>query len=111
MNTLRAHPLLQIEDVSVSAVLDYQTLTRKDLATDEVTKIDCTVGNVLVLECENEPRRRFTIRPSGTEPLLKIYTQWYEPVKDVSRVEEQFNDLHKRLEGLGETLEGLLLNI
>lgn len=111
MNTLRAHPLLQIEDVSVSVVLDYQTLTKKDLATGEVTKIDCTVGNVLVLECENEPRRRFTIRPSGTEPLLKIYTQWYEPVQDTARVEEQFNDLHKRLEGLGETLEGLLLNI
>jgi phosphoglucomutase len=111
MNTLRANPLTQIEDVSVSAVLDYQTLTKKDLTRGSTSEIDCTSGNVLVLECENEPRKRFTIRPSGTEPLLKIYTQWYEPVSDASRVEEQFNSVHKRLEGLGETLEGLLLNI
>lgn len=111
MNTLRANPLTRIEDVSVSAVLDYQTLTKKDIATGETSAIDCTRGNVLVLECEDEPRKRFTIRPSGTEPLLKIYTQWYEPVQDTSRSEEQFNNVHKRLEGLGETLEGMLLNL
>lgn len=111
MNTLRANPLSKIEDVSVSAVLDYQTLKKRDIATGESSEIDCTSGNVLVLECEGDPRKRFTIRPSGTEPLLKIYTQWYEPVLDTSKTEEQFNSVHKRLEGLGETLEGLLLNL
>ena len=111
MNTLRTNTPAQIEDVKITAVTDYQTLTKKDLATGETSDVDCINGNVLVLECENEPRRRFTIRPSGTEPLLKIYTQWYEPVTDASQVEKQFDNVHKRLEGLGETLEGLLLNL
>lgn len=109
MNTLRTNAPSTIEDVQITAVTDYQTLKKTDLASGETSDVDCINGNVLVLECENEPRRRFTIRPSGTEPLLKIYTQWYEPVTDPAHVEEQFDDLHKRLEGLGETLEGLLL--
>lgn len=111
MNTLRTNTPVHIEDVKITAVTDYLTLKKKQLTSGEETDVDCINGNVLVLECENEPRKRFTIRPSGTEPLLKIYTQWYEPVADASGVEEQFDEVHRRLEGLGETLEGLLLDL
>ncbi|MEO5690762.1 MAG: phospho-sugar mutase [Candidatus Saccharimonadales bacterium] len=109
MNTLRATPITEIHDQTVTAVIDYQTLIRTDLSTRETTKVDCITGNVIVLECNNDPRCRFTIRPSGTEPKLKIYSQWYEDV--TSDVEAQYGGLSHKLESLGESLEGILLSI
>ncbi len=109
MNTLRETPITEIHDQNVTAVIDYQTLKKTDLASGESTDVDCITGNVIVLECNNDPRCRFTIRPSGTEPKLKIYSQWYEDAS--TDVEAQYGGLSHRLESLGESLEGILLSI
>lgn len=107
MQQLRSNPPAQIGTHKVSAVCDYSSLERKDLATSEVTKIDCLAGNVIVLELGGDTRCRVTVRPSGTEPKLKFYTQWHEsPSADIS---EQYTELEKQLEGLARELEGLAL--
>jgi len=107
MKMLRTSTPEMIGSHSVSAVLDYSTLERKDLKTGEVTKIDCLAGNVIVLELQGDYRCRVTVRPSGTEPKLKFYTQWYEsPDQDIHK---QYADLEDRLEGLAKELEGLAL--
>jgi len=49
-----------------------------------------------------------TIRPSGTEPKLKFYVQWWE--KAETDVRAQSNELNDRLEVLSKTLEGMLLD-
>jgi phosphoglucomutase/phosphomannomutase len=106
MGDLRKSPPAEVGGHPVTAILDYQSLTRRDLKTGEETPIDCVAGNVIVLEL-GEPRRRVTIRPSGTEPKLKFYTQWYEEAE--SDIPAQYDRLDDQLKELGRELEGMLL--
>ncbi len=94
----------------VTAISDYQTLKKTDLATGEQTDLACKVsGNVIVLEFGDE-RRRITVRPSGTEPKLKLYVQWYEDAQgDTGTLKHQLTDVNDMLESLSRELEGILL--
>lgn len=107
MKRLRAEPPQNIGEHRVTAVSDYLSLERKDLVAGHTSPIDCVAGNVIVLEFDGEPRCRITVRPSGTEPKLKFYTQWYDAVGE--NIEAQYLALEQRLEGLGRELEGLVL--
>ena len=109
MHELRHTPPTQLEGHTVSAILDYQSLKRRDLATGEITPIDCIKGDVIVLELDNEYRRRITIRPSGTEPKLKFYVQWFDNARTDSPIRKQCVQLDEHLEVLSKTLEGILL--
>jgi phosphoglucomutase len=108
MTDLRANPPKKLGDHTITGILDYQTLERRDLATGDVTAIDCIKGNVVTLELNGDPRCRVTIRPSGTEPKLKFYVQWWE--KAGADVRVQSDELNLRLEMLSKTLEGMLLD-
>ena len=89
MNDLRENPLQELGGLPVTAVLDYNTLTKTDLATGAQTPFSCRQkGNVLVYEFGDE-RNRLTIRPSGTEPKIKLYLKRYEPVNPYADVQTQ----------------------
>jgi phosphoglucomutase len=109
MNRLRATPPSNVGNHIVTAVLDYKTLRRHDIKTDESSKIDCLSGDVVVLEF-GDRRRRITVRPSGTEPKLKFYIQWYQDTDSSTDVQAQYNDIALNLEGISKELEGLLLD-
>lgn len=110
MTELRQTPPKTLGDHQITAILDYQTLERRDLVTNEVTPIDCIKGNVVTLELDGDERRQVTIRPSGTEPKLKFYVQWHEdaPVAG-DAMETLIDDTNEHLESLSKTLEGMLL--
>lgn len=109
MKQLRKTPPPTVGGIKVTAVLDYNTLQRKDLKTGSITKIKSIKGNVVVLEF-GDARRRLTIRPSGTEPKLKFYVQWREDAKSsmANLIEDQYEKISDHLEGLSRSLEGLL---
>lgn len=109
MANLRSEPPTKVGDYDVTAVLDYGDLTRKDLGTGEVSSIDCITGNVVVLEL-GDPRRRITVRPSGTEPKIKFYVQWYEDIEDSNliAIDAQYTLTSRALEGISRELEGIL---
>lgn len=89
MNDLRENPLQELGGLPVTAVLDYNTLIKTDLATGVQTPFSCRQkGNVLVYEFGDE-RNRLTIRPSGTEPKIKLYLKRYEPVNPYADVQTQ----------------------
>lgn len=106
MAKLRATPPTEIEGHIVTAVLDYQTLERRDLSTGQTTAIDSVKGNIIVLEF-GDHRRRITVRPSGTEPKLKLYNQWYADVE--TSPQAMYDVTAGHLERLSRAFEGMLL--
>lgn len=106
MQSLRDDPPTKIDDHDITAVLDYQTLTRTNLVTGETSPIDCIKGNVFVLECGDQ-RLRITIRPSGTEPKMKSYNQWYQA--ETANPAADYDTIMQELENTSRELEGILL--
>lgn len=109
MRNLRDRPPTHVGSHEVTAVLDYQSLERKDVTNDTISVIDCIKGNVVVLEF-GDKRRRITVRPSGTEPKMKFYIQWHENAVsgNLQAVETQYHDCQAKLEGISRELEGIL---
>lgn len=110
MDTLRKEAPHKLGEHQVTAVLDYSSLTRRDLTTGESSHIDCQSGNVIVLEF-GDTRKRITIRPSGTEPKLKFYVQWYVEAGTAIAINDQYEHMSLQLEGMAKELEGILLDI
>ena len=71
MTTLRTNPPANFGEVKIAALRDYQNCKRTDLATGEVTDVDSHKSNVLYFEVNETDW--FCIRPSGTEPKIKVY--------------------------------------
>lgn len=99
MSSLREDPPKSIGDNAVSATLDYKTLTRTE-ADGSTSKIDSIFGDVFVVEF-GDLRRRVTIRPSGTEPKLKIYMQWWQETSDLvgdyAKLEQELKSIYEEL--------------
>lgn len=108
MQELRREPLVSIGGHVVSALLDYQSLERRDIMSDEITSIECAKGNVIVCELDNDYRCRITIRPSGTEPKLKFYIQWFEEANGLD-IRTQYSSVEAHLVDISKILEGMLL--
>lgn len=108
MSTLRSNPPDEILGYKITAVLDYKSLVKTTIESGETTRIDCAAGDVVVLELDNDSRCKLTIRPSGTEPKIKLYAQWYQ--ESEGNVEEQVQEVKLLLENIVSTLEGVLLD-
>jgi len=105
MASLRADPPKEIAGHRVTAVSDYKTLIKRNVENGEESPIECINGDVLVYEFGDE-RRRVTIRPSGTEPKMKFYSQWFE---ETTNAEAGYDILNQDLENLARELEGIAL--
>ena len=71
MSALRANPLMKLGDYEVEAREDYKTLVHKDEKTGRVTDIKLPSSNILVYILQGG--HQVIIRPSGTEPKIKVY--------------------------------------
>lgn len=110
MSDLRDNPLKELGGQTVTAVLDYNTLTKTDLVTGTRTEFACRQkGNVLVYEFGDE-RNRLTIRPSGTEPKIKLYLKRYEPVNPYADVQTQAQVMRQYMNQFLEAAKEQLLS-
>ncbi|MBR2801359.1 MAG: phospho-sugar mutase [Erysipelotrichaceae bacterium] len=71
MQGLREHPLSEIAGVKVVCRKDYQPGISEDVATGEKTAMELKDSNVL--EFDMEDGSNILVRPSGTEPKVKVY--------------------------------------
>ena len=71
MKSLRETPPSEIAGVKVATYKDYSDGTARDAASGEVTKIALSGSSVLRFElCDGT---HIVVRPSGTEPKIKVY--------------------------------------
>ncbi|MFZ1812645.1 MAG: phospho-sugar mutase [Candidatus Saccharimonadales bacterium] len=108
MKGLRAQPPTEVGGHEVTAVTDYQTLERTDTKSGEKTQVDGTAGNVVVLELDGDRRRRLTVRPSGTEPKIKVYGMWYEAADVNADALDHYNQLTASLRQLVTSFETMI---
>lgn len=71
MATLRQTPPDQIAGTTVCLQRDYQTGTERDTATGETTAMELAGSNVLGYQLADGTT--LVVRPSGTEPKIKVY--------------------------------------
>ena len=71
MERLRAHPLTEIAGTPVAIRKDYADGTQTDLATGAVSQMELSGSNVLKYHLADGTA--IVVRPSGTEPKVKVY--------------------------------------
>ena len=86
MSDLRANPPKEIAGVKVVAHRDYKTGIETDVATGKTTEMELKGSNVL--RYHTEDGTAVIVRPSGTEPKVKVYilTQGKDPAERDERV-------------------------
>jgi phosphoglucomutase len=107
MKGIRQSVPKKVGGYEVTSVLDYKTLEKTDVKTGTVSPIDCVSGEVFVLEF-GDYKRKITIRPSGTEPKLKFYIQWFKDADNSTPIKQQYVQLNSELSDLSKELEALL---
>lgn len=89
MESLRNNTPETFGGKKVLAVRDYKTSVRCDLESGENTEILLPKSNVIYLELEDN--NNFVIRPSGTEPKIKLYCLLCGKTEaDAKEIEESF---------------------
>ena len=71
MDKMRKTEISKIGDYKVISFRDIENNVKKDITTGEISETGLTKSNVLYYELEND--NWCCIRPSGTEPKIKIY--------------------------------------
>lgn len=85
MSKIRANLPKEIANTKVLRVRDYETGKIYDLTTNAETGTDLPKANVLFFEMED--KSNVVVRPSGTEPIIKLY--FGIPAKDESEADEK----------------------
>ncbi len=71
MEQLRTAPPQRIEQYDVVGIEDYEKSEIVDIRSGAITPITLPKSNVLAFRLQNEAR--IVVRPSGTEPKIKVY--------------------------------------
>ncbi|HHU52561.1 MAG TPA: phospho-sugar mutase [Clostridiaceae bacterium] len=102
MNSLRADKTKGISGIPITAVKDFQTNEITDVESGDTAAADLPKSNVLIYEIGDD-LDWIAIRPSGTEPKIKIYAGFYTESEDEAKA-----DLEKYSSAMAEYIERLL---
>ena len=93
MEELRKHPPQEIMNIPVLYTEDYLTLLRTYADGRPQEKLTLPSSNVLVLRLQDQSR--IVVRPSGTEPKLKLYGSTRD--KNKGSIQERCSQLDQKL--------------
>jgi len=105
MATLRQTPPTTINKIEVITQEDYQTSTSLELATKDTTPITLPKSNVLLFWLADGSK--VVVRPSGTEPKIKLYCGVKQEV--AGTVDDTIASCDKRANGYLDTMKKQLL--
>lgn len=94
---LRENPITDVDGIAVATALDYKASVEKDLKNDLVKEINLPKSNVLKYILEDGAW--FVVRPSGTEPKMKIY---------MAVVGENLQDSEEKAEKFSKTIMSII---
>ena len=83
MEGLRVHKIDRLADIRVKEIIDYKENIKYDMISDTKTHYDFPTNDTLkfILEDDNT----ITIRPSGTEPKIKLYFNIVDKTEDLAK--------------------------
>ena len=102
MNKLRNNPPIFLNDFLVTEIIDYSNLTHLETKTKKILPLDSHKSNVL--QFITEDGSRISIRPSGTEPKIKIYFSVYSSLQSKGELKEKKDQLDTQISKLSKSL-------
>lgn len=104
MDHLRKKPIDRILEDPVIVLEDYQLGKCFDYRAQKTSPLSLPLSNVLLFRLQSGAK--IVVRPSGTEPKLKIYAGVY--LKHFAKIEEGIQECQKNLQRLLDATESLL---
>ncbi|MBL0744528.1 phospho-sugar mutase [Chryseolinea lacunae] len=105
MEKFRSNPPAEITGSKVERLLDYKTLSEKNLITGATSTLDFPNSDVLQFYLQDGSK--LSVRPSGTEPKIKFYVSVHAPLKS----KEDFAKVNATLDEKIKQLEAYLLSV
>ena len=102
MNKLRNNSPIFLNDFLVTEIIDYSNLTHLETKTKKILPLDSHKSNVL--QFITEDGSRISIRPSGTEPKIKIYFSVHSSLQSKSELKEKKDQLDTQISKLSKSL-------
>ena len=104
MVNLRKHLPRQINGVDVISIDDYLSLQKTDLKSGKTEKILLPISNVLTFWLTDGTK--LVVRPSGTEPKVKLYCSVFE--KSDAPIESSMKNCQTKVEQILSTMKQLI---
>ncbi|MFN8334822.1 MAG: phospho-sugar mutase [Cyclobacteriaceae bacterium] len=105
MEKFRNNPPATINNSAVTRLLDYQTLTEKDLKSGNVTKLDFPKSDVIQFYLEDGTK--VSVRPSGTEPKIKFYISVNTKLASKNDFDAATKKLDEKIKGVEQYLQSV----
>lgn len=100
MARFRTDPPRQLAGIDVAQIRDYRGQTVKSLSAGGAgSPLDGPRGDLIILDLA-DPGNYLAIRPSGTEPKIKVYMFTYEPPEQLAHLDDAKAKLADRLNAL-----------
>lgn len=105
MKSLRENPPKKVLDTNLLSVEDYLNQTKLDLKTKTKEKLNLPKSDVLRFWFDDGSK--LVIRPSGTEPKIKIYAGVFSDNKDIEKTTKFLDErLQKMIDGIQQIMHG-----
>ncbi len=102
MKTLRETPPTTLNNFFITDIIDYLKLTHLKTKSKNIISIDSPKSNVLQFITENG--FKISIRPSGTEPKIKIYFSVHCSLKNRNELKKSKDKLNYQISKLSTSL-------
>lgn len=102
MEQFRKNPPSEFNGISVDRMLDYLSLTEKNLQTKQSIPLHFPTSDVIQFYLEDGTK--VSVRPSGTEPKIKFYVSVHAPLKSKKEFEEVNRALDERIRAIERIL-------
>lgn len=102
MHSLRENPPKTIGQWPVMSIIDRQTNEIRDPNGEVMDHVEGRTTNMLVFNLSPDNKTSVKIRPSGTEPKMKLYIALYNREVNIEATKAQAEELKKALTTLAE---------